>query len=158
MHAKLASCLAYRTTCEKTVLSFPSSLRPASASALSSTRETLPFKRTSLSLPPRDTIIALVHVVVGGDTRRRYHGSNRDLLQPRRSDAFEQALPYVAFERRESIEGKGIAKDSIEEYSFRSDDAHPRRPLSRLINAESAKVTLGFSSVSYVYKTYYLPR
>lgn len=59
--------------CEKTVLSFPSSLRPASASALSSTRETLPFKRTSLSLPPRDTIIALVHVVVGGDTRRRYH-------------------------------------------------------------------------------------
>lgn len=73
------------------------SLRAASASALSSTRETLPFKRTSLSLPPRDTIIALVHVVVGGDTRRRYHGSNRDLLQPRRSDAFEQALPYVAF-------------------------------------------------------------
>lgn len=79
MHAKLASCLAYRTTCEKTVLSFPSSLRPASASALSSTRETLPFKPTSLSLPPRDTIIALVHVVVGGDTRRRYHGSKIEI-------------------------------------------------------------------------------
>lgn len=79
MHAKLASCLAYRTTCEKTVLSFPSSLRPASASALSSTRETLPFKRTSLSLPPRDTIIALVHVEVGGYTRRRYHGSKIEI-------------------------------------------------------------------------------
>lgn len=55
------------------------SLRAASASALSSTRETLPFKRTSLSLPPRDTIIALVHVVVGGDTRRRYHGSKIEI-------------------------------------------------------------------------------
>lgn len=154
MHAKLASCLAYRTTCEKTVLSFPSSLRPASASALSSTRETLPFKRTSLSLPPRDTIIALVHVVVGGDTRRRYHGSKIEIY----SSQGGATRSNSAFERRESIEGKGIAKDSIEEYSFRSDDAHPRRPSSRLINAESAKVTLGFSSVSYVYKTYYLPR
>lgn len=132
MHAKLASCLAYRTTCENTVLSFPSSLRKRYPS----------FRPTPLSPPPRyDNYRPCGRV---RDATLTLTDRNRDLFhneeRERERESFSSNLERrnacrVTFEveRCELMEGR-VKGEGLDRGIFAplGTDAYPRT--SRLIN------------------------